>query len=507
MKLIALITIISHFLLLSFNSAIAQEVEWSEDFKVKYFINEVITINENEYYSWTTYGGFSTLSHFSDSKCDGESEKIVLTKKYSNLLRNNCFSIGENVVFIYSVLEKKEVNTYARQYGKNCLPLGEPILLSKVPCNLTKNLNTLVSASQSPNKEFIAISFRKNDENTQYPEFINKVYDSELNLLVEKNCKMKYPSSKLVWDRFIVTDLGEMIFGFYYLFSTTQSQYMLEIQKENSSDNITYNFLENHAMYLSYDHENGELILVEHVYLQEPENELVLSGIVLDLKDLKKTEIYQTFSNEILLEGLSKKDLESFEGGNKSEKLLRELAHYKLKGIIPSQDGGNAIIMEAEYQDRYTYPTANGGSQTNIIYNTAGTLIFKLNSENKLDWAKKVPKQQAAGRLDEFKLGSYCFSRNNQLVILFNDNKQSYLESGLFDTSQEVQLLKESMINEICLAKVEIDLNSGKMERTAWIKDNESYAMPNSFRYNPLNSVLVLNYYRMKKQKFGLVKY
>ena len=506
MKLITLITIISHFLLLSFNSAIAQEIQWTEDIKVKYFIN-VITVNENEYYSWTAYGGFSTLSHFSGSKCDGESGKIVFANKFKNLLRNDCFVIGENLVFIYSVLEKKEVKTYARQYGKNCMPLAEPILLSSAPCDSKINLNKLVSASQSPNRQFIAISFRKSDEYNRSPEFISKVYDAQMNLVIEKNCIMKYPGNKLVWDRFIVTDLGEMIFGFYYLFSTTQSQYMVEIQKENSSENITYNFLENHAMYLSYDHQAGELILAEHVYLQEPENELVLSGIVIDLKDSKKTEIYQTFSNEILLEGLSKKDLESFEGENKPGKLLRELEHYKFKGIIASPDRGCVIVMEADYNNITTYNTPSG-AQSSGDYFAEGLLVFKLDGENNLSWVKKVPKSQMAGRLDELKIGAFCFNVNNQLIILFNDNVKNYLESGEFNMeNQEIQSLQVDLINQVCLAKVEVDLISGEMERTAWIKDNDSYATPKYFNYNPLNSALVLNYYRMKKQKFGLLKF
>ena len=136
-------------------------------------------------------------------------------------------------------------------------------------------------------------------------------------------------------------------------------------------------------------------------------------------------------------------------------------------------------------------------------------MFYKFKKNGGFDWVKKNKKYQVPTNDGGFYSSVASFHTDDKLVMLFNDNLRNYSESGDFinDNDRFYPTSYKKKTNTV--AKVEIDLSTGEIDRRTYFdrKETKAYAVPKKFTvdYNKREMLMVLIY--GKKEKYGVLSF
>ncbi len=298
-----------------------------------------------------------------------------------------------------------------------------------------------VSTISSPDQEYFAFIIKDvyaksySGKNADYNEFI-AVFDKKGKLLEKQ---------KNVLNEFSKTD------GFYFLtnngelikLTSNSSKNELLVTKKNLLEKKNENFkisldLPKPVKPITYSIIfNNSSNTFDYIATTKSHDSIIgQNGLFVakfDLNDqIEKSNWYYPFSDTLLIQY---KKASNFSEGNTLFKDLSLSNDFKIRKIVPKNEGGFYIIQEYynsfkpdflrdQLKKEYTTQNENRFNtdyRLNTSYNTLDLIVTNVSKTGKIEWVKRVAKnQQGLG----YQYGSFdAFSSNDDLYILYNKEK------------------------------------------------------------------------------------
>lgn len=186
-------------------------------------------------------------------------------------------------------------------------------------------------------------------------------------------------------------------------------------------------------------------------------------------KETKKTEREGTmdFSAEFLTQFMSAK---------KAAK-NKELYDYNLKYLVERNDGGAILVAEQFYEYEVCSTDPRTGIQTcTYYYYYNDIIVVNINPEGKIDWARKIPKQQVSHNDGGYFL-SFAFAvSGNTLYFMFNDHPKN------MDVPPGGKYKYMSNIHRSVATLVSMDMNGEQVRQAMFLsQDLKTYLRPKLF--------------------------
>lgn len=241
-----------------------------------------------------------------------------------------------------------------------------------------------------------------------------------------------------------------------------------------------------------------------------------VKGVFYFQMDFKKQEMlnegYSEFGKDFITQGWSDREKEKAAKREARGKGEPSLYSYDIRDNYTMEDGSLIGTIEQYFVVVHTnYNNQTGTYTTTYTYYYNDLILYKITPEGKFAWMKKIPKTQVStndgGYLSS--IASYV-NDENKMVILFNDNLKNYDDAGDYIVPMGDYVYAASYRKKTnCVARVELDLESGNFTRKTFFGRNEAeaFAVPKLFNvdYNTNEMLMLLRI--GKKEKFGLVKF
>lgn len=219
---------------------------------------------------------------------------------------------------------------------------------------------------------------------------------------------------------------------------------------------------------------------------------------------------FYTFTDEFILEGMTERSKEKIQKRNERKGREASLAHFYLRSLKKTSDGGFFGI--AEFFQLIIQTTTNpktGATTTTYHYHYNDIIVFKVSDRGELEWNKKIFKRQHSTN-DGGYYSSICHIQlKDRAVIMFNDNTKNYSpETGKF-SAEEGKVLHARIGKRNAIAVVEIDLEHGEITRKMLSKNAEKNlnVVPKWSYSNPADNAMLLFANIGKRQRIGYIKF
>lgn len=508
------------FLSLQFFS-FAQEIEWGDVKRQSGSIYKTIPTSDEEFLVVRYFSGNFSAS-FSVERFNGFDK--VLTKKLRTTAEKRIATfrgidwINEQLVMFVSNRSEGRENLYAKIYDDQ-FNLIEDKLIAFFDLD-KKRKEGVFSYQVSPNKEFIGVFWDLEGKKNRNHVYGYRILKSNWEVFHEGEYEVPLAADLSKIHNSHLSNRGD----FFLCLSE------LEYGKSPSSAFKKYNFKSLHLYHIAagdglqdyeVEFDNKEInavglsssdtniFTVTGVYTDTLSKGL--SGMFLVKIDLSKSEkILETsepFDSSFVRDSWQEKENDFFENKRKKKDQKRGLMNYEMREIIFMDDGSIFCSLEQFYIDkRHDFAGPTGGGDYPVhYYNYNDVVGYKIGSNNKIEWIKKIDKRQTS--IDDNGLYSGFFSVVTDSVykIFFNDHVLNYKESGEWAERNDVAPYSTAK-NTNAFAEVGINMNTGKINRKAISSRLKSSVVliPQDFtRFK--NEILMVGLLR-GKERFGKLK-
>jgi hypothetical protein len=263
---------------------------------------------------------------------------------------------------------------------------------------------------------------------------------------------------------------------------------------------------------LKIDTDHSNLLTVSALTGNKDKNDNGIKGVyhaTIEIQTKKiisqgKSEFDIAFITKDWSERAKKRALERAEKG----KGAPELYDYELREMYPLKDGSIVGVLEQFFVQNLTYSDPRTGMiYTRYVYNYDDLITFKIGTDNKFTWIKKIPKNQTSVNDYGYYSSISTIKGDSTLQLFFNDEVSNYSDLGEWKEGKqrEINYSKRTSV----LAKVNIDLENGNFSRKSIVngKTEKSIAVPKLFFNNKVDSNLILYLNYGSKEKYGFLKY
>lgn len=469
-------------LVFPFFSAFSQEIEWGEVKRQSGNIYKTIPTSGNEFLVIRYFSGSFSAS-FAVEKFNGFektlSKKLRTTaNKRIATFRGIDWINNQLVMFVSNRSEGRE-NLYAKIYDDQFNLLEDKLIgffsLDK------KRKEGVFHYQISQNKKYVGIFWDlegKKDKNHIYGF---RIFAPNWELFHEGEYEVPLSSDLSKIHNSHLSNRGD----FFLCLSE------LELGKSASQAFKKYNFKSLHIYHIAegdglkdyeVEFENKEinavglsssdtnLFTVTGVYTDTLSKGL--SGMFLVKIDLEKSEklleVSEPFDSSFVNQSWAEKERDLFDRRNRKRDFKRGLMNYEMREIIFMEDGGIFCSLEQFYIDkRHEFAGPTGGGDYPVHYFNYNDVVgYKINSENKIEWIKKIDKRQTS--IDDNGLYSGFFSvvTDSTYKIYFNDHVLNYRENG--DWAEKTSVVPYSTAkNTNAFAEVGVNMFTGEIYRKA----------------------------------------
>jgi hypothetical protein len=500
------------FLFTSFQTS-AQTVEWGPVTKTKSFTSRILQIENGDFYTTnfsTAYFTKASVNLKFYKKMNDEAKGQINTKVDGKKASIRKVIVNRDDAIVFLVLEgKNEIELFYQVYDKSCIPAGEPTLIMSL--DKVKRQNGNFRITQSKNKKYFCIEYsipgmKEDRERVGY-----KIFNSDLSIKSEGQFESQYSNKEAdITDRYISNN-GELFI-------------VLKVYNSNEKGKVKdLNSIKKFIMYLvkdtemePYEFDLGEDKKITQINFDSDEKEYFnCTGIYNDGRKKNQGIFYFQFNfkeKQIKNIGVNPftKDLlteEDEDGKKKKAKSTPKLRDYIMLDLKTLSDG--SIVAVLEYFDlvinTYTDPKT-GVTTTTYIYVNGEVIVYKVQNDGKFEWVTSIKKYQSTRNTDIYNsISGYWL--DNKYVFFFNDNIKRYDEKGKHNSKKSNA---NSGKKDYCVAKVELDLKTGKFVRTAFLKKDDVMkirALPSFFSYDYVQKQVIMYFRARKNERFGKVDF
>lgn len=502
------------------------DVKWSELMPIKGRVMNVLPVSYSDFYT-TRFNGGALLGSTYLSKHSNFS--VTAKGKITAKLEDGYGTVEQIIVLkdqpIVFISDKKdgENSLYYQKYSNTCEPLGtsKKIASYKMPKGWKRKGAFWVHISK--NKEFFCVDYEIPGSKEEKDRFGYVVYSDEFEIISEGEYELPYEADKVAISNNYISNTGD-----YFIAA--------KVYKPNESKKIFKSRLNLDKIVLmhvtpkgveEYDLElKGGKYISDLTFSSDDKRIMTFTGLYgeksyngikgvfffqLDFnKKQRKNEAWQEFGKDFITDGWSDRAKKKAEKAEKKGKGEPELYEYDIRNMQTLKDGSMVGMLE-QYFVRVvqTYNAQTKTYTTTYYYYYNDVIVYKINKDGGFDWIKKIKKHQVSTNDGGYFSSVANFHTDDKLIILFNDNLKNYSENGKFidDNNRFYPTSYRKKTNTV--AKVEIDLQSGEIERSTYFdrKETKAYAVPKKFsvNYNRNEMLMVLVY--GKKEKYGVLSF
>lgn len=514
MKRISLVTAI----LVSLNCvAQSYSVKWGELSKKNGRLVSVIPVLGSDFYALRWAGGIMLgayrLAQY-DNFVQSNSSKIEVKVEGGIGTFEDVRMINGKLMVFISDKKDKENHFFMQEYTKDMTPKGPSIELASY--DIEKGMRQgFFNVIQSRDKEFFAVVWEIPGKKDKADKYGFKVFDNDMNKVSEGEYALPFESKYSEINQHYLSNTGDYFLSVTEyekneskgLFKTATNYKSLHIY------HVTPDDLEGFELDLdgkriqaySMSSDNNHIFSIVGAYGEK--GAFGISGLMnLQLDFDKKNIIYQgfeKFGKDFITQGWSDRQKKKAD----KKKTEPQFYEYVMRQSEVTKDGSVVGSLEQYYvREVSTYNASTKTWQTNYYYYYNDIIAFKINSDGKYDWLKKIPKYQTSVNDGGYFSSYERFVNDGKLCFIFNDHVKNYNESGDFIAKDFVYPANYSKKRN-AVAIVEIDLKTGEVSRKKFFnrEDVGAIAVPKQFTVNYLNNEMLIYTVKGKKEKFGLV--
>jgi hypothetical protein len=185
------------------------------------------------------------------------------------------------------------------------------------------------------------------------------------------------------------------------------------------------------------------------------------------------------------------------------------LYSYDFREVHTTKDGGIIVAMEQYYVVVVTTTDSKGNTRTTYHYYYNDVIVYRVQENGTFNWIKKVPKYQHSVNDNGFLSSIGGYFTDEAYVFYFNDNKKNYSSAGKFLTNLSYVNPTTYSRKSNCVARVELDIESGNMNRELYTSRSEAkaVAVPKRFVTDYVNNEMFMYFRYGRKEKFGLLSF
>ena len=511
----------------SLTIAVSQQIEWGDLEKNTGQISSLVPVSGSTFFTTRWSGGAFLkgspyLAHHINFSV--VSEEQIQTKVISGTAEIEQIIAFNSQVIVFLSDKKEGTNTlYMQKYNDQCLADGDPVELTsyRMPPKWNKgDFNVF----QSQDHKFLCVEYSVPATKKEGRRFGFKI----INERFETISKGEYDSKPgKVTNRFLV-NTGDYFF--------TSKIYSVTKKKGLASDIVTLDKIvlthvtpdTTEDMDLKLDgkqitdlklsSDNIHMLTCTGLYGEIASNGATSNtdtkGIVYFRLDFEKKQllnvIYDEFSTEFITEGWSEKEKKQAGKKESRGKGAPVLFSYDIRDSSTLPDGSMVGIIEQYYVRVITSrDSKTGATTTNYYYYYNDVIAYKVSPEGKFEWVKKIIKRQVSANDGGYLSSVAEYITNDKIVILFNDNLKNYDVNGNFVITGKGILPVNYRVGKNCVARVELDVNTGEGARKTFFTraEEEAMAVPKLFKADYANKEMLIVLETRKKEKFGLLKF
>ena len=510
-------------LLIGFSiSAKAQlNIQLSEVTKPDGYFNAFYPISENDFYTVRTvgFGRVTELARYSNYQ-EVVSNKVKMTIGSGSASWESSAMIDKKVVIFFSDKvpegDLKSNNLYLQRYNENCLPEGDPKLLSKVVIEKGWKKGGSYSILSSANGEFFCVEYDIPGKKETNDRFMYKIYSKDFELVQEGEYEVPYESKISDISRRYISNTGDYFLScnIYDLgdkkkvkdIASLDKVILLHIKKDEIEE-MVMEIDGRRAIEMNYSSDGKGIMTFTGLYGDKTSRGI--KGIFYYRYDYKKKKLidsgFEPFSKDFITEGWSDKAKAKSQKKEDKGKGAPQLYNYEVRALMTQTDGSIVGLMEKYWvQVTTTRDAKTGATTTTYTYHYEDLIAYKIQKDGTFAWVKKMPKAQISTNDNGF-LSSICsFMKDDKMVIIFNDNLKNYNPKGEYNgENYRTGYSKKTSV----VAYAEVDLESGEIDRKLAFGPEvlNQYAVPKSFDVDA-NTNQVWMIFRPGKRKFQFGK-
>jgi hypothetical protein len=420
------------------------------------------------------------------------------------------YSQGKNILFV-------------QRYSKMSVPLGPAVELFSYNLPKTWGNKGDFTVLFSENKDFFCAEYNVPGQSNTNEHLGYKIFKKDLSPVLNGSYTVPYSKEIAFIDKRLLTDKGDYFITTKIFSERSNRSFFFGDQSE--LDRIICHQVVNDSIYpfvlpisdqrifdLKIDTDHSNLLTVSALTGNKDKNDNGIKGVyhaTIEIQTKKiisqgKSEFDIAFITKDWSERAKKRALERAEKG----KGAPELYDYELREMYPLKDGSIVGVLEQFFVQNLTYSDPRTGMiYTRYVYNYDDLITFKIGTDNKFTWIKKIPKNQTSVNDYGYYSSISTIKGDSTLQLFFNDEVSNYSDLGEWEEGKqrEINYSKRTSV----LAKVNIDLENGNFTRKSIVngKTEKSIAVPKLFFNNKVDSNLILYLNYGSKEKYGFLKY
>lgn len=190
---------------------------------------------------------------------------------------------------------------------------------------------------------------------------------------------------------------------------------------------------------------------------------------------------------------------------------LNDFNEFNINFFEQTQDGSYIVVaehVEVEFKNTENTNAETPTSRYDEYFFHNDLLVFKMNSDGKIEWIERIPKYQQSKNDGGYFLSSVEYLTQNKIHIFFNDHKKNYNEDRSFNGIGRLSPTTLTKRNNV-IAGVSIDLKSGEVTRKS-INGRGTYKtvlVPRISRENNKDKTLLIYGNHGRKHRFGKIEF
>lgn len=510
--------------LIAWGTIAAQEVEWSELTKANGRVTGILPVQGKKFYTTRWSGGMllgSAQLTYHDDFLVYAQEKIAAKVENSAANINDIVSFNGKVIVFLTDKQDGLHKLYMQRYGVDCVPEGEPEQLAEYTIPKGWRTSGYFNVLQSQNQQFFCVEYAIPQNKAENERFGFKVLNASFETVSEGEYESPYEARQSDISNRYLSNTGDyfMAVKVYNINDrgrvkdyTSLEKFVLMHVTSEGIEEMNLDLGDKRISDVTFSSDNNRLMTFTGLY---GDKSYGAKGVFYFQVDFKKQEIlnegFNEFGKDFITAGWSDRAKKKADKQEAKGKGTPALYNYEIRDNVTLADGSMIGMIEQYYVVVRTYTDARGNTTTTYVYYYNDVITYKVSETGEFVWVKKIPKYQVSTNDGGYYSSVAHYVTDTKMVVFFNDNLKNYDESGNFiQPAAGTGVLATSYRKKSnCVARVEMDLATGEMERKTYFarSETEAYAIPKLFNVDYNNHEMLLFLRMGKKEKFGLISF
>lgn len=499
-----------------------QEVEWSGFVKSAGRGTQIFPDQGKNFYtvaySGAYFGGSLKLQRH-ENFLPVAVEKIQKKTETGNGSINDYILINDQMVVFLSDKVELQNKLFYQVYGKDCLPIGDPVLIAEYDLPKGWKRSSYFQVIQSKNKEFFEVEYSIPGGKNENDRFGYKVLDKSFNVVSQGEYESPYLSKESDFTNHYLSNTGDLFVGMkvYNVNEkgkvrdfTSLKKYVVFLIQNGELTEMELAIGDKRVTDLTFSSDNKKVLTCTGLY---SEGDVGAKGVFYYQMDFTKQEIinegFSEFSKDFITQDYTEREKEKADKREARGKGAPQLYNYDFREVHTAPDGGIVVVMEQYYVVVTTYTDSKGNTRTTYTYYYNDVITYSVKQSGEFEWIQKINKRQVSTNDGGYYSSIGGYFDKDKYVMFFNDNNKNYSETGEFVKPEKGVAAASYRKKTNCVAQVELDINTGEFSRKLFTSraETNAFAVPKRFEVDYVNNEMFMYFQYGKQDKFGLLKF